>query len=277
MDSAGIGELVACYKRAREKGGTVQAPEAVRARSRTCCSSPSSRRSSRPSRTRADAARVVLITRSGPAALPSGVGSTRRACRASSGVSRSGSGGAARPAPRRPRDPRAPRRPAAARPRANSGWLRRRPRRAACAARPPRQPVPPELVPLQVGEDLLRARDDHRLRHPREPRDVDAVGAVRGAGLDAVQEDHPVAPLAHRHPQVDDAGQRDRELRQLVVVGREERARRAALAVRAGARRPPTRSPARRRSRCRGRSRRGGRGSAVRRGGGCWRSRSSRP
>ncbi len=49
MDSAGIGELVACYKRATEKGASLKRP----ARFRISWSSRSSRRSSRSSRTSA--------------------------------------------------------------------------------------------------------------------------------------------------------------------------------------------------------------------------------
>ena len=64
MDSAGIGELVACFKKAREKGGTVKLLEAVR-KGRGPAAADEAVGGVRDLRRRAESRRVVLISGSG--------------------------------------------------------------------------------------------------------------------------------------------------------------------------------------------------------------------
>ena len=70
--------------------------------------------------------------------------------------------------------------------------------------------------------DLTGALDD-RPRQPGELRHVDAVGAVRAAGDDLVQEDDAVALLGHGHAEIAHARQHPGQVGEFVVVRREQR------------------------------------------------------
>ena len=69
MDSAGIGELVACFKKAREKGGTVKLLEAVR-EGRGSLAADEAVGGVRDFRRREAGRRVVLITSFGRGPFP---------------------------------------------------------------------------------------------------------------------------------------------------------------------------------------------------------------
>jgi hypothetical protein len=81
-----------------------------------------------------------------------------------------------------------------------------------------------QLVMLEAGKDVPRAID-HLTGKAREPRDLNAVAAIRAARHDLPQEDDVVLPLARRDMSVDDAGERIGEVGELVIVRGEERLR----------------------------------------------------
>ena len=113
-------------------------------------------------------------------------------------------------------------RAAARRPRTSASWPAGSPapRRAPAAARPCSSSSPPSRL-RRISPRAL----DHGGRQARQPRHLDAVGAARRARHQPPQEDHVLAPLAHREVGVAHARLRAREVGQLVVVGREQRAR----------------------------------------------------
>ena len=92
------------------------------------------------------------------------------------------------------------------------GPLRACPRRAATGERRPG---------LEPFEDRLRPADD-ALGEASEPRARDAVAAGRRAALELVEEDDLPRVLTRRDTPVLDGVARSRELRELVVVGREQ-------------------------------------------------------
>ena len=67
-----------------------------------------------------------------------------------------------------------------------------------------------------------RGRGRRRRRQAGEAGDLDAVGAVGGAGRDLVQEDDIALPLLDAHGDVVEARQAVRQRGQLVIVGGEE-------------------------------------------------------
>ena len=77
---------------------------------------------------------------------------------------------------------------------------------------------PPFAFALELGQECPRAHD-HRGRKPRQPRDLDAVAAIRPAWTDLVEEDDLVVPLAHRDVKVPHAGPLVGQPGQLVEVG----------------------------------------------------------
>src|SRR5438477_1930745 len=79
----------------------------------------------------------------------------------------------------------------------------------------------PQLA-LELGEMATRGAHDI-LGNAGEMRDMDAVGAIGGTALDAVQEDDAVAVLDGVDVNVHDIGKLGGELRELEVMGREER------------------------------------------------------
>src|SRR5439155_6555079 len=81
-----------------------------------------------------------------------------------------------------------------------------------------------QLVALERRENLARALDDRR-GQPGEPRDLDAVAAIRSSRNDLAQKDDVVLPLARGDVKVDDARRRVGEVRELVIVRGEERLR----------------------------------------------------
>ncbi len=111
----------------------------------------------------------------------------------------------------------------------------------------------------RLDENLPRARDDAG-GQARELRDLDAV-AARGRLFDhAAQEENFPAPFPHRHGKIFDPQLLARKVGQLMKMRREQHLR--AGRSRADARRPPTRSRARRRCWCRARPRRAAAGCA---------------
>ena len=77
------------------------------------------------------------------------------------------------------------------------------------------------LVAFQGFQHRLGAGDDGR-RQARQPRDVDAVRTVGGAGSDFVQEYRLAPPLAHPHGVAGEIVQPRGKARELVVVRREQ-------------------------------------------------------
>src|SRR5258706_16228862 len=73
--------------------------------------------------------------------------------------------------------------------------------------------VRPQLL-LELGQVAAR-RAHHILRDSGEVRDMDAVGAIRGAALELVQEDDAVAVLDRVEVDVGDVRQLGGELREL--------------------------------------------------------------
>ena len=72
---------------------------------------------------------------------------------------------------------------------------------------------------------ISRARAMTLARQSGEPRDLDAVAAIRAARHDLAQEDDVVLPLARRDVEVDDAGRGVGEIGELVIVRGEQRLR----------------------------------------------------
>src|SRR5512145_3531701 len=63
---------------------------------------------------------------------------------------------------------------------------------------------------------------DNGIGQPCQPADMDAVGAIRAAGLEPMQEYDFIAYFAHRDVEVPDVLELFRKLCQLVVVRRED-------------------------------------------------------
>src|SRR5205085_3216053 len=78
-----------------------------------------------------------------------------------------------------------------------------------------------QLVTFELREDFTRARENRR-RKSREPRDLYAVRLRRAPALNLVKEYHLALALCDADTVVLRAGQTLRQLRQLVVVGREQ-------------------------------------------------------
>ena len=91
----------------------------------------------------------------------------------------------------------------------------------------PRSALAIELRALEVGQDLPRTYHDG-CGQSGQPGHLDAERAIRGAGLDLAEEDDRVLPLTGRYVEVTDAIVVGGQIRQLVIVGREERPRRLA-------------------------------------------------
>ncbi len=66
---------------------------------------------------------------------------------------------------------------------------------------------------------------DHRARQAGKLGDLNAIGTIGGALHDLVQEDDIALPIRHAHGEIDDARKLFGELRQLVKMRGEERAR----------------------------------------------------
>ena len=69
------------------------------------------------------------------------------------------------------------------------------------------------------------ARSRISLGNPAEPRDLDPVALVRAARNDLAQENDLLVPFAHRDVEIAHAARVPRQLGQLVIMGREKRAR----------------------------------------------------
>src|SRR4029077_5947666 len=78
------------------------------------------------------------------------------------------------------------------------------------------------MTGFEQSEDLPRPRHD-RSGEAGEPPYVDAVGAVRPTGLEAMQEHDLLPGLTHSDVEVPRMRELLGQLRQLVVVGREDR------------------------------------------------------
>ena len=79
-----------------------------------------------------------------------------------------------------------------------------------------------ELFALQQSKEVARALEERR-GQPREPAYLYSIRAIGAARLETMYEQNAIADLAHGHVVVAKRGQLVGQLRQLVIVCREDR------------------------------------------------------